>query len=61
MLKRSALCGLFFVMPQWVVADQVILSNGDSLQGTVITLQGDKLLFKSPVLGDLEIPMSGVS
>lgn len=61
MLKRTALCGLFLTLPQWVVADQVVLKNGDTLQGSVVTLQGDKLVFKSPVLGDLEIPMAGVS
>ena len=61
MLKRAALCGLFLTVPQWGVADQVVLKNGDTLQGTVVTLQGDKLVFKSPVLGDLEIPVAGVS
>lgn len=61
MLKRTALCGLFLSIAQTAQADQVFLSNGDSLQGNVVTLKEGKLIFNSPLLGELKIPMSSVS
>lgn len=41
-------------------ADHVVLKNGDSLTGTVVKKDGDKLTLKSEFLGDVTIPWSAV-
>lgn len=47
-------CALLFA------ADHVVLKNGDSLTGTVIQKDGDKLTLKSEFLGDVTIPWAAV-
>lgn len=58
MLKRSAWFGVFLCVPALAVADQLELSNGDTLQGKIVSMTDGTLLFNSPVLGELKIPMA---
>lgn len=60
MLKRSAWFGVFLSVPSLVVADQLELSNGDTLQGKIVSMTDGKLVFNSPVLGELEVLMSNL-
>src|SRR4051812_45339791 len=41
-------------------ADEVTLSNGDKITGTVGNIAGDKMKFTSPSLGDITIDMAKV-
>jgi hypothetical protein len=41
-------------------ADQVVLKNGDTITGTVIKKDGDKLTLKSEFLGEVTMPWSAV-
>lgn len=41
-------------------ADQVVLKNGDTITGTVIKKDGDKLTLKSVFLGEVTMPWSAV-
>jgi hypothetical protein len=41
-------------------ADEVVLANGDKLNGKVGTIAGGKMKFASPVLGDIVIDMAQV-
>jgi putative salt-induced outer membrane protein len=41
-------------------ADQVVLKNGDTITGTVIKKDGDKLTIKSEFLGEVTMPWSAV-
>ena len=43
-----------------LLADQVVLKNGDTLTGSVIQKDGAKLTLKSELLGELSIPWSAV-
>lgn len=58
MLKQSAWVGFFLCVPSLVLADQIELSNGDTLQGEIVSMVDGKLIFNSPVLGELEVAMS---
>jgi hypothetical protein len=50
------LCGsLTFLM-----ADQVVLKNGDTITGAIIKKDGDKLTLKSDFLGEVTMPWSAV-
>jgi putative salt-induced outer membrane protein YdiY len=51
-----SLCACSFL----AAADHVVLKNGDSLTGTVIKKDGDKLTLKSEFLGEVTIPWSAV-
>ncbi len=44
-----------------VTTDTLTLKNGNQITGTVKSTTGDKLLFESPVLGSLEIPISDIT
>jgi hypothetical protein len=46
--------------PVVLLADQVVLTNGDTLTGSIIKKDGDKLTLKSPFLGDVSVPWSAV-
>jgi putative salt-induced outer membrane protein YdiY len=41
-------------------ADQVVLKNGDTLTGSIIKKDGDKLTLKSEFLGDVSMPWTAV-
>jgi len=58
MLKKSACLSVFLCVSSPVLADQLELSNGDTLQGKIVSMTDAKLVFSSPVLGELEVPMS---
>lgn len=49
---------MLVALPLW--SDQVILTNGDSITGSVIKKDGAKLTFKSEVLGEVIIPWASV-
>lgn len=50
------LCACSFLL----AADQVVLKNGDTITGTVIKKDGDKLTLKSEFLGEVTMPWSAV-
>lgn len=58
MLKSSIWFWVFLCVPALAVADQLELSNGDTLQGKIVSMTDGTLLFNSPVLGELKIPMA---
>jgi hypothetical protein len=41
-------------------ADQVVLKNGDTLTGSIVRKDGDKLTFKSEFLGEVTMPWAAV-
>jgi putative salt-induced outer membrane protein YdiY len=43
-----------------VRADEVVLTNGDRLTGTIVKMTDGKLAFKSPAAGDVTIPLKDV-
>ena len=43
-----------------LAADQVVLSNGDTITGTIVKKDGDKLTIKSQFLGEVSMPWSAV-
>jgi putative salt-induced outer membrane protein YdiY len=47
--------------PAQAPQDQITLSNGDVVTGTIKTMQGGKLTIASPALGDVEVPMGQVA
>ena len=57
---------IFFSLLVWgfflveVLADEIILKNGDRLTGEVITLEKDKLIFKTSYAGDIIIAWTEV-
>ncbi len=58
MLKRSACLAVCLSASSLVLADQVVLNNGDILQGKIVSMADGQMLFHSPVLGKLKIAMS---
>lgn len=57
-LRHPFLC-LLLVCPA-LGADQVVLSNGDTITGSIIKKDGDKLTIKSEFLGEVSMPWSAV-
>ena len=43
-----------------VFADQVVLKNGDTITGSIVQKDGDKLTLKSEFLGEVSMPWSSV-
>jgi hypothetical protein len=43
-----------------LAADHVVLSNGDTVTGTIIKKDGDKLTIKSELMGEVTMPWSAV-
>jgi len=43
-----------------VAADQVVLTNGDIISGTIIKKDGDKLTIKSEFMGEVSMPWTSV-
>ena len=41
-------------------ADQVVLTNGDTITGTIVKKDGDKLTIKSEFLGEVSMPWTSV-
>ena len=42
------------------LADELVLTNGDRLRGELLRSDGDRLIFRHPVAGELAIPLSGI-
>ena len=56
-IAGMCLCGLGMAM-----ADTIMLTNGDKLQGTVVSEDGERVVFKSPLMPQaMEIPQSAVT
>ena len=62
MPNRSALCFTLFLLLSWaaLAADQVVLTNGDTITGTIVKKDGGKLTIKSEFLGEVTMPWSAV-
>lgn len=60
MLKRSALLTVLMSAPSFSLADQLVLKNGDSLRGKIVSMADGKMLFKSSVLGELKVDMDNI-
>lgn len=62
--KRLSVLGVLsisaFVVPNFASAAKLTLSNGDSVTGKIVSLVNDKLVFKSPVLGEISLKFSDV-
>jgi hypothetical protein len=43
-----------------VLADQVVLKNGDSITGTIVKLTDGKMVFKSNLAGEIKIDLAGI-
>jgi hypothetical protein len=50
-----------FLLPGLLLADQVMLKNGDRLTGKIVKKDGDKVTVKSEFLGEVAIPWSAVT
>jgi len=50
----------FLLVPTFLCADQVVLTNGDTITGAIIKKDGDKLTLKSELLGEVTMPWSAV-
>jgi len=46
--------------PALLLADQVVLKNGDTVTGKIVKKDGDKLTFKSEFLGEVSMPWAAV-
>jgi putative salt-induced outer membrane protein YdiY len=62
MPTRAALCfTLFLLLPfPALAADQVVLTNGDTITGAIVKKDGAKLTIKSEFLGEVTMPWSAV-
>jgi hypothetical protein len=51
----------FLLVPMFLCADQVVLKNGDTITGSIVKKDGDKLTLKSEFLGEVTMPWSAVT
>ena len=56
---RSSALLLLLVFPA-LAADQVVLTNGDTITGAIVKKDGGKLTIKSEFLGEVTMPWSAV-
>ncbi|MGH7177528.1 MAG: DUF481 domain-containing protein [Tepidisphaeraceae bacterium] len=61
MLIRIFIVCVVLASACFVRADEVVLKNGDKLNGKVGQIAGGKMSFSSPVLGDITIDMGNVT
>jgi putative salt-induced outer membrane protein YdiY len=54
-------CAALLAVAASVAADEVRLTNGDRVTGTIVRVVDGKMTMKSEVLGDLAIPMKSVA
>jgi putative salt-induced outer membrane protein YdiY len=59
-LALVASCAIFLAPVGQVLADEVVLENGDRLTGTVMRVEGGKLILKSEYAGEISIPVEKV-
>ncbi len=57
-LVPAALC--LFLLTAVAQADEVYLTNGDRLTGTLVRLTGGKLVFKAEAAGEVTVPLANV-
>jgi len=57
---KSALCFTFLASLRLFAADHVVLTNSDTLTGTIIKKDGAKLTLKSELLGVVSMPWTSV-
>jgi hypothetical protein len=57
-LSRS--CFALFCLLRLSSADQVVLKNGDTISGSIIKKDGERLTLKSEFLGDVSLPWNAV-
>ena len=50
----------FLLVPVFLCADQVVLKNGDTITGSIVKKDGDKLTLKSEFLGEVTMPWSAI-
>jgi putative salt-induced outer membrane protein YdiY len=64
-MRSARICiaiGVWFaVLPFCLQADQVSLSNGDRVTGKVVKKDGDKLIVKTDLMGEVTIPWKSVA
>ena len=62
MPNRSVLCFTLFLSLSFpaLAADQVVLTNGDTITGAIVKKDGGKLTIKSEFLGEVTMPWSAV-
>lgn len=53
-------CALFLLCTSVLVADQVVLKNGDIITGAIVKKSGGKLTIKSEFLGEVTMPWTSV-
>jgi putative salt-induced outer membrane protein YdiY len=58
-IQRAITIALFAGLPM-LAADHVTLNNGDTITGTIVKKDGDKLIFKSEFLGEVTMPWTAV-
>jgi len=58
-MRRLASLTLLCYLPLFA-ADQVVLTNGDTITGTIVKKDGDKLTIKSEFMGDVTMPWTAV-
>src|SRR5450759_928478 len=63
MPNRSVLCFTLFLLLSFpaLAADQVVLTNGDTITGEIVKKDGDKLTVKSEFLGEVTMPWTAVA
>lgn len=55
------ICFVLSTLLPALLADQVILKNGDSITGSIVKKDGDKLTVKSEFLGEVTMPWTAVT
>jgi Protein of unknown function, DUF481 len=50
----------FLLVPMSLCADQVVLTNGDTITGSIIKKDGNQLTLKSEFLGEVTMPWSAI-
>src|SRR6266550_3609214 len=58
---RLGLLFILFLATSWLRADQVEMQNGDRYLGTVLSLDTNTLVLRSPVLGKVNLPRGQVA
>ena len=58
-MNRPFTLALLLCLPAFA-ADQIVLTNGDTLTGTIVRKDGAKLDIKSELLGEVEIPWKAI-
>ncbi len=51
---------ILFALSGTLAADQIVLTNGDTLTGSIVKKEGGKLTFKSDILGEVTVPWDSI-